>query len=176
MSEDPSRAGGEGAGIRREGAGIRASDADREQLISELNEHVVAGRLDTDEFEQRLQAVNAARTTGQLDALRADLPATQRGLDRARADRRSHLTRRLIQETGGSMSVFVVCSAIWLFSDSHRGQFWPVWVLIVVVLSLVRNAWALYGPAPDLETVERRLDHRRERQLERDTRRARRRL
>jgi predicted GNAT superfamily acetyltransferase len=60
-----------GAGGRRS-RGVRASDEDREQLIAELNEHTVAGRLDTDELERRVQAAYAARTTGQLDALRSD--------------------------------------------------------------------------------------------------------
>ena len=38
----------------RPARGVRASDEDREQLIAELNEHTVAGRLDTDELEDRV--------------------------------------------------------------------------------------------------------------------------
>ena len=137
--------------------GLRASDEDREQLIAELNEHAVAGRLSTDELEDRLQAAYSARTTGELDALRRDLPVTSRQVARSHAQRRAQLTRRLIQETGGSLGVFVLCTAIWLVSGAH-GQFWPVWVLLVVALTLMRSGWALYGPAPDLDAVERRLD------------------
>ncbi|MDQ2894847.1 MAG: DUF1707 domain-containing protein, partial [Actinomycetota bacterium] len=136
---------------------LRASDADREQLITELNGHTVAGRLSTDELEERLQAAYAARTTGELEDLRRDLPASP---ERRGADSRAHrarLTRRLIQETGGAAGLFVLCVVIWATSGAHHGQFWPGWVLIVVALSLVRNAWALYGPAPDLNAVERRL-------------------
>ena len=148
------------------GSGIRASDEDREQLISELRDHTVAGRLGTDELEERLQAAYSAKTTGELDELRRDLPVTPLQVAAYQKRRRAHLTRRLIQETGGSLSVFLICTAIWFVSDSHRGQFWPVWVLIVVLLSVTRNAWALFGPAPDLDTVERRLDReRRRRQL-----------
>jgi hypothetical protein len=150
--------------------GVRASDEDREQLISELNEHTVAGRLSTDEFEQRLQSVYAARTTSELASLRRDLPQTGAQLARRHSERRSHLTRRLIQETGGSLSLFVVCTVVWLVSGAH-GQFWPVWVLIVVLGSLFRNGWALFGPAPDLEAVEQHLDSRRERRLADDHRR-----
>lgn len=141
-------------------AGIRASDADREQLISELNDHMVAGRIATDELEERTEAAYAARTTGELDALRHDLPATPRQVAQFHRERRAHLTRRMIQETGGLGGVFVVGTAIWL-TDGASGQFWPVWVLIVLVLSLARNVWALYGPAPDLDAVERDLDRRR---------------
>ncbi|HZE06126.1 MAG TPA: DUF1707 domain-containing protein, partial [Solirubrobacteraceae bacterium] len=140
--------------------GLRASDEDREQLIAELNEHAVAGRLSTEELEERLQAAYAARTTGELDALRRDLPVTDRQAAIAHAARRAQLSRRLVQETGGSLTAFVVCTAIWLATGAH-GQFWPVWVLIAVVATLARSAWALYGPSPDLDSVEEQLDARR---------------
>jgi hypothetical protein len=150
--------------------GLRASDEDREQLISELNEHAAAGRLTTDELEDRLEAAYGARTTGELDALRRDLPVTSRQVALNHAQRRAQLTRRIIQETGGSLGLFVVCTAIWVVSGAS-GQFWPVWVLLVVVLTLVRSGWALYGPAPDLDAVERRLDARRDHHGSRDERR-----
>jgi uncharacterized protein DUF1707 len=44
-----------GPGGRRS-RGVRASDEDREQLISELKEHTVAGRIDTAELERRVSA------------------------------------------------------------------------------------------------------------------------
>ena len=151
---------------------MRASDAEREQLISELNEHMVAGRLGTDELEERTQAAYAARTTSQLDELRCDLPPTSRQIAIFHKERRAHLTRRMIQETGGSIGLFGLCLAIWLI-DGAQGQFWPVWVLIVVGISMARNVWALYGPAPDLDAVERHLDRERGRRRQRDRRRAR---
>jgi hypothetical protein len=151
---------------------LRASDADREQLVAELNDHTVAGRLSTDELEQRLQAAYAARTTGELDDLRRDLPATPEQRAAASRERRAHLTRRLLQETGGAAGVFVLCVVIWATSGAHHGQFWPGWVLIVVALSLARNAWALYGPAPDLDGVERQLDARRHSRAQRIERRS----
>jgi uncharacterized protein DUF1707 len=150
----------------RPSRGVRASDEDREQLIDELNEHSVAGRLDTDELERRVQAAYAARTTGELDALRSDLPVPNRHVALAHAQRRRQLTRRMVQESGGSLSAFVVCTVIWAASGA-QGQFWPVWVLLIFLASLVRNAWALYGPAPDLDAVEAQLDARREKRLER---------
>jgi len=67
----------------------------------------------------------------------------------------------MIQESGGSLGLFGVCVVIWAASGAN-GSFWPVWVLVVFVLSLVRNGWALYGPAPDLDAVEAQLDARRE--------------
>ncbi len=149
---------------------MRASDEDREQLISELNEHSVAGRIDTDELERRVTAAYAATTTGELDALRSDLPAPSRQVALQHAERRRQLTRRMIQESGGSLGAFGVCTVIWAASGAH-GQFWPVWVLVVFLLSVVRNGWALYGPAPDLDAVEAQLDARREQRVSREQRR-----
>jgi hypothetical protein len=164
MSEERS-GGGTGS------SNIRASDEDREQLSSELHEHAVAGRLTTEELEERLEAAYSARTVAELEALRRDLPTSSRISALSDAGRRRHLTRRVIQETGGSLGLFVVCTAIWL-SSGATGQFWPVWVLLVFVLSIVRNGWALFGPAPDLDEVERNLDARRQRRIAERERRA----
>jgi hypothetical protein len=160
---------------------MRASDEDRERLIAELNEHTVAGRLSTDDLEQRLQAAYSAQTTGELDALRGDLPVTARQAALEHRARRAHLTRRMIQESGGLLGVFVVCTVIWLAGGGHhdQGSFWPVWVLIVFLMSVARNGWALYGPAPDLDAVEAQLGKRKGHRLtqreqrERDRRRRR---
>jgi hypothetical protein len=161
--------------------GLRASDADRERLVDELEQHAIAGRLTTDEFEQRTGQAYEAKTVAELDKLRQDLPPVPAGGQVVtHRQRRSDLTKRSLQETGGSAGLFVVCTVIWLASGAS-GQFWPVWVLLIVVLSLVRNGWALYGPGADLDAVEADLDARRERRREHarhgdhDTRRAERR-
>jgi hypothetical protein len=145
--------------------GLRASDADREHLVDELEQHAIAGRLTTDEFEQRTGQAYEARTVAQLDALRRDLPPTTGAVAVTHRQRRSDLTKRSLQETGGSAGLFLVCTVIWLASGAS-GQFWPVWILIIVALSLVRNGWALYGPGADLDAVEADLDARRERRRE----------
>ncbi|MHB1569804.1 MAG: DUF1707 SHOCT-like domain-containing protein [Solirubrobacteraceae bacterium] len=157
--------------VIRRGSRIRASDDDRELLISELREHAVAGRLTTEDLEQRVQAAYESKTLGELDQLRGDLPLTSGQRELEQTARRAHLTRRLAQESGGSLGVFVLCVGIWLASGAN-GQFWPVWVLVVFALSVVRNGWALYGPAPDLDAVEANLDAHRAKRLERSERRA----
>jgi uncharacterized protein DUF1707 len=144
---------------------LRASDEDRERLVAELNEHAVAGRLDTDELEDRLKSAYAARTTAELDALRRDLPVTRRQTTLSHAQRRSQLTRRMLQEGGGSLGLFIVGTIIWAASGAH-GQFWPVWLLIVVVMTFARSGWALFGPAPDLDAVEEQLEARRRKRAE----------
>jgi Domain of unknown function (DUF1707)/Cell wall-active antibiotics response 4TMS YvqF len=53
---------------------VRASDADREAVVSRLQAAVGEGRIDLDEFGQRADAAYAAVTRADLDLLVADLP------------------------------------------------------------------------------------------------------
>ena len=98
---------------------LRASDEERERAAAEIRDHFAAGRLDDDELADRLDAVYRARTQGELQASRADLPALPPAPTQARAElaeRRSRLQRQLIQQTGGGLGVFVLCTAIWAAS------------------------------------------------------------
>ncbi len=52
----------------------RIGDAERERTIDELRAHMLAGRLSSEEFEQRLDAVQKARTHGEIMAVSEDLP------------------------------------------------------------------------------------------------------
>jgi hypothetical protein len=54
---------------------LRASDADRDRVIEHLRAAVADGRLDPVEFDERLDAVMAARTIDALAPLTADLIA-----------------------------------------------------------------------------------------------------
>jgi len=46
---------------------LRVADADREQLVEELREHALAGRLSSEEMEERIGSAYRARTRGDLD-------------------------------------------------------------------------------------------------------------
>jgi hypothetical protein len=54
---------------------LRASDADREQIAERLRHAMSEGRLAAEELEQRLGALFASRTYGELERLVRDLPA-----------------------------------------------------------------------------------------------------
>jgi hypothetical protein len=53
---------------------MRASDADRERVVSVLHQQVGEGRLTLDECSERVDAAYQARTMGELEALTGDLP------------------------------------------------------------------------------------------------------
>jgi len=126
---------------------IRASDADRDQASAALREHLAAGRLTTEEFDERLDKAYAAKTIGDLDRLMADLPAVgpsalpEGSLDRT--DARPPLTPRGLSrppETGqgrfspawraawGSwLGITLFLLVIWLASGASGGP-WFLWV------------------------------------------------
>ncbi|MFF4451085.1 DUF1707 domain-containing protein [Streptomyces goshikiensis] len=54
---------------------LRASDADRERVVERLRDAVAEGRLDMEEFQERLEAAYASRTYAELEPLTRDLPA-----------------------------------------------------------------------------------------------------
>src|SRR5690349_1434349 len=53
---------------------VRASDAEREAVAERLGGAAAEGRLTLEEFSERIAAVYAARTQGELVPLVADLP------------------------------------------------------------------------------------------------------
>ncbi|MCT7354900.1 DUF1707 domain-containing protein [Streptomyces sp. 15-116A] len=54
---------------------LRASDADRERVADILRDALAEGRLDMEEFSERLDATYQARTYGELEPITRDLPA-----------------------------------------------------------------------------------------------------
>lgn len=105
---------------------VRASDAEREQVVAELRRHVEEGRLTLEEFRQRLDEVYAARTRRELGLARRELPraivprhATLRFRDRVTSNARYFV---------GVATPSLVCVGVW--AASGRGSFWPGWVML----------------------------------------------
>src|SRR5215467_11595511 len=57
--------------------GLRASDAERDEVVSRLREEFAAGRLSQDTFLHRMNAVLEARHQADLPPLLCDLPAAR---------------------------------------------------------------------------------------------------
>jgi hypothetical protein len=73
---DQKAAGATGSHLRASGRGhLRASDADREQVIDALKDAFVQGRLNMDELGLRTGQALSSRTYADLTAITADIPA-----------------------------------------------------------------------------------------------------
>jgi hypothetical protein len=82
-------------------ASLRVSDANREQAVIALREHLLAGRLTLEEFSERVEAALRARLGGELARVQEDLPevfveapGSRRKPARLAAALFSHVTRR----------------------------------------------------------------------------------
>jgi hypothetical protein len=82
----------------------RVSDAEREAAAAALKEDLLAGRLTTEEFSQRVERAYAARIGSDLEAVRRDLPAGSSGglarRTRVSVALLSHMVRRGRQRLG----------------------------------------------------------------------------
>lgn len=103
-------------------SGMRVSDAERQAISDQLKAHFSAGRLDMDEYEERLQQALGARTRGELDDLVKDLPPTNVGPVKAPRPR-PFLAPVLI-------AIAMVAVLTTAFGVAH-GFFFPWWIIPV---------------------------------------------
>jgi Domain of unknown function (DUF1707) len=159
---------------------LRASHADREQVIGILKAAFVQGMLDRDEFGQRVSQAFAARTYADLAALTGDVPARLTGTrpprTPARARSRKPIDKRVkvaAQVACLSIPQAVLVAAFFL---TDNGTFFILSVLYFVLVTsftgaLMVEAWEQkrsYGqsprpPAPGAGGQASRACHRRTR-------------
>jgi Domain of unknown function (DUF1707) len=115
---------------------LRAADADRAAVATLLGEHMSAGRLTLDEYDQRLARAYAAKTYGELDQLTADLPAA---VPAPRAP--ATTTPSEVAGAGGHddphswrawLTTSLIVLTVWAATSLASWEFlyfWPVWVI-----------------------------------------------
>lgn len=118
---------------------IRASDAERERVATQLRDHAAAGRLDVDELGERLQRAYAARTRGDLTVLTTDLPATAPAPRPPHPDA-PHREWGLRERVGSYLAVMVLLVVIWAATGAE--YFWPMWPALGWGIALVTGRHA----------------------------------
>jgi hypothetical protein len=127
---------------------LRVSDADRDRVISELTEHFQAGRLTTEEFDERSGRALRAKTESDVTELLVDLPA-QRGDVTSPAASKPVAGQgpgqvRLLAARRPVFAVVAVAAAVAVLTGLTSGHHAvlggvPVLFVIFVVLRLVRR-------------------------------------
>jgi hypothetical protein len=103
---------------------IRVGDADRERVIDLLRSHAAAGRLETEELEERLERAYAARHGSDLQAVLAELPSEP--APRARPTR-SRAT---------PVSLLPVAVVALVALAAVTGAWWLMWLIWPIVIAL----------------------------------------
>ena len=135
----------------------RIGDAERDVATARLGDHFAAGRLDHEEYDERLDAIWSARTRADLDQVFWDLPvlAAPRPVPPA--------VRAALVATGGSRCGCWSVGAVLLVAALDV----PWWVWLIGLVVLLKRPWArgrrmhgIHGhqgraAAPARETLER---------------------
>jgi hypothetical protein len=122
--------------VAQDRATLRASDAERSAVVAELERHYAAGRLTLAELEERTRQAYAAKTLGELDPLRADLPAEDR--EPAPPACSAGHGWKLRSQLASFVSTAVFFVAIWALTG--RAYFWPAWPLLAWGVGLIAQA------------------------------------
>jgi len=156
----------------------RASDADRDRVADSLREHLAAGRLTPEEFNERLDKAFAAKTLGELDDLMADLPAVDFGLlpeaslrgaaghsplDLRRSPGsiepgQGRFSPAWLAAWGSWLAISLFFFVIWLASGASGGL-WFLWIVLPLG-ALMLGRWITGAPAhSERRSVRPRRNH-----------------
>lgn len=108
---------------------LRIGDAEREQAQASLGDHYAEGRLDHDEYTQRLDQVWAARTRAELDPVFRDLPGPAAAYPFSTPAARRPATPRRVPRSGPPLALMALV------------------VLLAVVAVVTHLPWILIGVA-----------------------------
>jgi hypothetical protein len=127
---------------------LRVADSDREKVAERLRQALEEGRLDLNEYDERLGRAYASKTYGDLDGLVTDLPAPPSATPHYPAAVRHWLAA----QWRPWLYVVSICVAIWVLTaivSVSLPYFWPFWVAVPWgVVLLVRTVGGLSGGEP----------------------------
>ena len=140
-------------------AHMRVSDADRDAALAELSEHYQAGRLTTEEMEERTAKALASKTGSDLTALFADLPPTGIAAPKAPAPRQSRAGWAMAG-TAGLLLVTGIALVLGIAIGRHNhGFLLPWWLIPVAFIVLRRMTWGHRQHHHDHQDPDHRIDH-----------------
>lgn len=116
--------------------GLRIGTVERERAAAALGDHFAAGRLNIDEFDERVRQVYLAKTAADLVPLFADLPDAQRG---STAPQR---VRRNPPRQGAALRVLLVMLVLAAALGLALVQVPPFFLLPVLWIAFARHRFA----------------------------------
>lgn len=122
-------------------ADLRASDAERDAVVTKLSEHFQDGRLDQAEFDQRMSTAMTAKTRGALAVLLTDMPGRQP--DPAPPSPAAPAPVRACGRRPGLLGVLPVIIAAVLIASLVSGGGQHHWYLGLIIALLAMRPWLL---------------------------------
>ena len=116
----------------------RVSDTERQAVVEQLRLNTADGRLDVDEFGDRVEQALSARTGAELGLVLKDLPHLQS--PEAAAQHRRRSVKAILMPYLGLNALLIL---IW--SLSGRGYFWPIWCIVGLGFGVVTSIAKIAG-------------------------------
>jgi hypothetical protein len=129
---------------------MRVSQAERDEVVTELARHFADGRLTVEEYEERIEAALAARTGHDLAPLLADLPAPEPPAPRRPV---ANPSGRPARPAWPSARTIAIAAVIVLAIATGPWALWLLWPALV----LTRGC----GPISHHRSVDTRAGQRR---------------
>ncbi len=150
----------------------RIGDAERDRAASYLQEHMAQGRLDAEEFDERLTRALGAKTAADLEPLFTDLPEPRPAELVAPAPftpppwsgagaavpapvpAPAPVASTSVQREGMPRAAAIALAAVWpaaiILSFATDFRFWWIWVVAAMLTVFVRKAFGPGSDHPDL--------------------------
>ncbi len=123
----------------------RVGDAERDEAARALGEHFAAGRLDREEYDERLERAFAARVAGDLTALFRDLPHPRAVYSRPSSPRPVRVASGHVHGRGhghaGFGFPFLPVLLILIGAAIAFNAEWIVWLGLGVLLLVKKLQW-----------------------------------
>jgi hypothetical protein len=119
---------------------MRASHADREQVIDVLKVAFAQGRLDRDEFDLRADQALAARTYADLAALTADIPTWLTGVGSTEVVSES-VSRKAVEAMSWATAALIAIWPVMMRTPDGSPYAIPVFVAFLVLSMAVPTGW-----------------------------------
>ena len=132
---------------------LRIADSDRERAMADLAMHYADGRLDHEEYDERLDAIWTARTRADLAVLFSDLPRPQVTYPPATSGRRPASRGR-----GFRFPLLPVVAVLILLSALLDA---PLWLLIFPLLFFRSRRHGVCAPSRGHGSGRGQTDYRR---------------
>lgn len=115
--------------------GLRIGNAEREVASARLSDHYAAGRVDDEEYAERLDAVWSARTSDDLSVVFHDLPAPVQRVEAPRQRR----TRQRRQRSAFRAPLTALFIGVLLLALIIKVPWWVVLIAVVVLIKKSRH-------------------------------------
>jgi uncharacterized protein DUF1707 len=144
---------------------MRASHADREQVIEALKDAFVDGRLTKDELDARAGRALAARTCAELDAVIADIPPARAasGPTRPLVPARRRPLARAAAGSGGCLALAAAAVGVSLILDPGGAGVYRPWAGLMLLLAqcaLIAGVCILWSGVVATTSVQQRRSGR----------------